>query len=312
MIGSALKKFAQNNGLKVAHGVAYGSFRGYAATLSEGNGFKSIVLNTKFSDPLQLQELQQKLNAVDLKKEYRVNQLQFETDGVVIVFLDNPGTMKKLEAFCDWFFPQLDLSTASKADICSECGQQVIGGVWKLVNGVAFYMHSGCAEHLKAELAEEKQTVKPGSYLTGTVGALIGSALGAVVWALVLSGGYLASIVGLLIGFLADKGYDLLKGKQGKGKIAILILAVIFGVVAGTFAADAIALAQMIAGGELPGFTVANIPQMIVLLLQSEPEYASATARNILSGLLFAALGVAALLIRKGKEVSGTSMIDLP
>ena len=39
MIGSGLKKYALENGLKVAQGVGYGSFRGYAATLSEGSGY---------------------------------------------------------------------------------------------------------------------------------------------------------------------------------------------------------------------------------------------------------------------------------
>ena len=37
----------------------------------------------------------------------------------------------------------------------------------------------------------------------------------------------LAAVGGLLIGFLALKGYDLFKGKQGKGKVAILIVIVL-------------------------------------------------------------------------------------
>lgn len=49
MIGSGLKKLAKENGLRVSNGVAYGSLRGYAATLSEGSGFKQIVISTKFS-----------------------------------------------------------------------------------------------------------------------------------------------------------------------------------------------------------------------------------------------------------------------
>ena len=38
MIGSALKKMARENGMTVQGGVAYGSLRGFAATLSEGSG----------------------------------------------------------------------------------------------------------------------------------------------------------------------------------------------------------------------------------------------------------------------------------
>ena len=63
MIGSGLKKFALENGLKVAQGVGYGNFRGYAATLSEGSGYKMIVLTTKFTDPEALQQLQQKMDS---------------------------------------------------------------------------------------------------------------------------------------------------------------------------------------------------------------------------------------------------------
>lgn len=312
MIGTGLKKFALENGLQVAHGVAYGNFRGYAATLSEGSGYKQIILTTKFSDPAALQQLQQSINTVSVTREYRVRALNFAPDGVCIVFNDNPGTMKKIQAFCDWFFPMLDQSSATKADVCSECGQQVIGGTWKLMDGVAYYLHPGCADRIRMQLEEQKQQPNPGSYLTGAVGAFLGSAVGAVVWAAVLYAGYVASIVGLLIGWLADKGYNLLKGKQGKGKILILILAVIFGVLLGTFASDALSLAIMIGDGELPGYVLTDIPVMIVTLLRLEPEYMSATLGNIAMGLLFAGLGVFAMLMRAGKEVSRTKMIDLP
>ena len=88
MIGSGLKKFAQENGLRVAKGVAYGSFRGYAATLSEGSGYKMMVLTTKFTDPEALQQLQQRINAVNVTREYRVQKLSFAPNGVCIVFGD--------------------------------------------------------------------------------------------------------------------------------------------------------------------------------------------------------------------------------
>ena len=57
MIGSVYKKFAKENGLKVAKGVAYGSLRGYASTLSEGIGYKQIQIVTIFPDMEKLNEL---------------------------------------------------------------------------------------------------------------------------------------------------------------------------------------------------------------------------------------------------------------
>lgn len=311
MIGSGLKKFAEENGLRAAKGVAYGSFRGYAATLSEGNGYKMMVLTTKFTDPEALQLLQQRINAVNVSREYRVQKLSFAPNGVCIVFGDNPGTMKRIRAFVDWFFPLLDGSSATKVDVCSECGGQLTSGTWKLIDGTAFYMHAGCAEKVRSQIEEERGKPNPGSYLTGTVGALLGAAIGAVVWALVLKAGYVASLVGLLIGFLAEKGYNLLKGKQSKGKVAILIVAIVLGVVLGTFAADAMTLVELINETKNAVMTYGDIPAFLMELLQEDPEYAGAVAKNILMGLLFAALGVYALLRNTGKEVSGTKFIDL-
>lgn len=315
MIGSGLKKLAQANGMQVAHGVGYGSLRGYAVTLSEGSGYKKIDISTKFPDPAKLQQLQAELNAKNLTKEYRVQTLNFFPAGVQIIFTDNPGTMKKIEAFIDWFFPLLTQAEACGADVCSECGTQTTGGCWKLIDGMAFHMHETCAEKTRQALAaadESRKQEATGSYGTGLIGALLGSAIGSVVWAIVLNMGYVASLVGLLIGWLAEKGYNLMKGKQGKAKVVILIVAVIIGVLLGNFLADYITLAQMVRSGELEDWTMGEIPLLIFLLLVGDPEYLSATVITVLQGLLFAGLGVFALIRKAGKEVADTKFVDLP
>ncbi len=311
MIGSGLKKYARENGMTVAHGVAYGSFRGYAATMSEGSGYKQIVITTKFTDPEKLQKLQETLNGRNITREFRVRDLAFAPNGVSIVFLDNPGTMKKIRSFADWFMPMLPDAGATGVEICPECGMPVTGGSWKLVDGVAFYMHGACAEKVRREIDEEKQQPVPGSYVSGALGAFLGSAVGAVLWAIVLYSGYVASLVGFVIGWLSEKGYNLLKGKQGKGKILILILAIVFGVVAGTIGADVAGLIMMITNGELPGMTVGEIPALIALVFLEDPEYRAITLKNALMGLLYAALGVFFLLRNANKAVSGSKMIDL-
>lgn len=314
MIGSGLKKLAKANGMHVGGGVAYGSLHGYATTLSEGAGYKQIVISTRFPDVEKLNELQSAVNGRNIARELRVQNLSFAPNGVSVTFIDNPGTMKKIEEFIAWFYPLLDQAGATGAKVCAECGMEAVAGSWKLIGGVALYMHDACAQKVARDIDAEYETrgeENPGSYGLGLLGALLGAALGAVVWTLVLMGGYVASIVGLLIGWLADKGYDLLKGKQGKGKIVILIIAVIFGVVAGTLAADAISLAQAIDAGELLGWEMGDIP-LIMLLLFEDTEYVGATLGNIGMGLLFAALGVYSLLRKTNKAVSKTKVIDLP
>lgn len=128
MIGSGLKKLAQENGMKVAKGVAYGSLQGFAATMSEGAGFKQIVFTTKFADPAQQDALLKVMNEANVSATYRVQSLNIAADGVQVVFLDNPGTMKKIHAFLDWFIPLLRQAGATAANICTECGCDITAG----------------------------------------------------------------------------------------------------------------------------------------------------------------------------------------
>jgi len=75
MIGSGLKKLAQQYGMTVSNGVAYGALMGYATTFSEGAGYKAIYISTRLTEPGQHEALLADANAVNIKKEYRVQDL---------------------------------------------------------------------------------------------------------------------------------------------------------------------------------------------------------------------------------------------
>lgn len=314
MIGTGLKKLAVEHGMKIDRGVAYGSFRGYAATMNEGSGWKQISFAVSFPDAVQKTAFMDAVNAVDLRKTYRVRNWGVGPKAIAVVFNDTVGTMGKIREFLDWFLPLLQQYQASAWNICPECGCEVTGGKWMLIQGVAYYMHDACVQKTAREIQEsnERRTQEDtGSYARGTLGAFLGATLGAVVWALVLMAGYVASIIGLLIGWLSDYGYRLLRGKNGKGKLVIMILSVIFGVVIGTLGADVITLLRMIGAGELPGFVAADIPMLMLAVFIEDPEYRAITLKNIAMGLVFAALGVYWLVIRTGKEVSGDKIVEL-
>ena len=314
MIGSGLKKLAVENGMKVAHGVAYGSLRGFAATMSEGSGYKLIQFSTAFVDPVQERAFSEKVRSVDIKKEFRVTNLEIGSKILTVVFHDTVGTMKKIQAFLDWFLPMLEEFGANKATVCPQCGLEISDGKWMLINGCAHYFHPACAEKVRRDMEAEKEQEKQertGSYGLGAVGAFLGAALGAVVWALVLVLGYVASIVGLLIGWLAEKGYELLRGRKGWGKVVILIFAVIFGVAVGTIGAYVVVLAQMIGAGELPGLAYGDIPAMLFMMVTQDAEFLAAVVKDSLMGLFFAGLGVYGILARAGKETAGAKLMDL-
>lgn len=314
MIGGGLKKLANENQMTVAQGVAYGSLGGFAATLSEGAGFKRIVFSTRFADPAGRTGILDAVNARDVKKDFRILELTVGAKMIVVNFQDNPGTMKRIRAFLEWFLPLLRTFGASGAEICPECGMPIDMGCWAMVNGIAHHYHTACADRVKRNVEqsnEQRASEDSGSYFTGLLGSMLGAALGAVVWAIVLSFGYIASLVGLLVGFLAEKGYSLCKGRQGKGKIAILILAVVFGVVLGTFLAESYGLYDLIQSGQVPGLQIADIPGTIAYLLANDPEYLGIVLKNVGMGLFFAALGVFALLRQAGRDVAGARFVNL-
>ena len=68
---------------------------------------------------------------------------------------------------------------ASAWDVCPECGYQITDGKWMLSNGtVARYYHDACAQKALREVEDQNEQRKQqdnGSYLKGTIGALLGS-----------------------------------------------------------------------------------------------------------------------------------------
>lgn len=301
------KEFATSKGLKLSNGIAYGNLRGYAATLSDGQGFKQIILSTRFSNSEKQREFEAYVKQKNIFREYGLRDLAFFPENIRITFAYNNAKMlQNIDNFINWFFPLLDEYSASGVNTCSECGEELTGGRWILIDGVACHLHNECAEKLCREIAASDQSraeSETGTYLSGFLGAVIGAALGGILWGLLLFIGYVASIIGFVIGWLAEKGYTLLRGKNGKGKIVVLIFAVIFGVCFGTFFSDCITIVKA-------GLSVKDIPELFSLLLH-DGEYVATSLFNIILGLVFATLGASSLIKRTGNEVSGTKVTYL-
>ena len=307
MIDWNVKNFAETNGLKVVKNIAYGNLRGYAATVSLGQGFVQIVLSTSFPDANDQRAVEELLRQTNLSKEYGVTALNFFPKNIRITFA---YTVKKhltrVESFLNYFIPLLDEHKATGVHVCPECGGDITAGCWKLIDGIAYHMHTECGSRVNRDISAADQAKKDsdtGNYVSGFLGAFLGAALGGIVWGLILLIGYVASVVGLLIGFLAERGYTLLKGKKGIGKVIILIFAIIFGVVFGTLFSDVVTLL-------MEGFSFSDLSEIFTLLFDND-DYVRTTIGNIIMGLIFAALGVFGLLRAAGKEVADTKVIDL-
>ena len=137
-----------------------------------------------------------------------------------------------------------------------------------------------------------------GTYGKGFAGAFLGAAAGALVWAIAMGIGYLFGLLGLLIGFAAGKGYDYLKGKQGKGKMFILLLASVVGILVGS--AVGLCLSALVNMHET-GVPMANFGQYMQLIL-SDRNVAVMIGMDMAQGLLCAAGAVVVLRLLDNKK----------
>ena len=309
MIGSGLKKFAKESNMQIASGVAYGAMQGYSVTLQEGSGYKQMVIATRFANMEQQRAFEQKVSEVNITSQYRVQQFAVAPDYINVVFGDTMGTMKKIRAFAQWIFPLLRQCGASTADFCNECGAPIQNnGVWMLRDGmVAVHVHDVCSKKIQDQIYGEnmeRREEAEGSYGFGIVGAVIGSLIGSLVWALVLMAGFVAGIVGLLIGFLANTGYNLMKGKQGQAKIAILVIAIILGVLVGTVGGTCL---QVVSVMNEEGVPMEYFGELMQYVLEDSGAQAEIMG-NAVIGLLFAGLGVFGLLKQERKKIVGETI----
>ncbi len=303
MIGSGLKKLAQENAMKIDKGVAYGNYQGFATTFSEGSGYKRVDFATQFADPVQKTMFMDAVNSSDLQKTFRVQNLGIADKRIQIIFQDTVGTVNRIREFLNWFVPLLRQFGASPIHICSHCGMEVSSGRWVLLDGTAYFLHDACARSLAEQINAgnvQRKAEDSGSYLTGLLGALGGAVIGSVLWAVLLVAGYVASLAGLVIGFLSQKGYDLLKGKQGKGKVVILIISILLGVFLGTVGG----YVYMLIKAEGTGYAIGAYIAEALEILVKEPG-------DLLLGLLFAGLGVFGILVNAGKSVADNKLTYL-
>lgn len=142
-----------------------------------------------------------------------------------------------------------------------------------------------------------------GSVVMGILGAAIGALIGAVVWALVGMLGYIVSVVGLLTAFLADKGYDLLHGRQGRIKVVVLLICVILAVLLGNVGTAAMQIHQVY---EEEGYALyikeSAFFQMMVPALLEDGDFIGTIVKDSAMGIVLAILGCLGLVSQAGKK----------
>ncbi len=148
-----LKSFVKENGLTLTGNSAYGSLRGYTAAVTQGKEHLVINLSTFFPSAAALAAFKEDLYQKSITREYRVLDLKFHPRNIVITLSFHAASdLNRIEAFINYFFPLLRTHEALRSDYCTECCKELANGSWELINGMAYHLHSDCAEKLHERL----------------------------------------------------------------------------------------------------------------------------------------------------------------
>lgn len=302
MVAKGLKDYANEKGLKVSNGIAYGVIGGYMVTLKEGYGIKEISASGAFTDEA-VRKVAEFFQTQGAKKEYRIANFNILREGIVFEITDTVGTMKKIKEFLE-FLPNFLRQNGVLGDgFCTACGNPIeVTDVSKivLINGTAHRVHEGCSGALmeRANVEQARHETEEKNLGKGILGAVLGALLGGLVWAVAYYIGYFFAVIGALIGFLAVKGYEKLGGKVCKAKMPIILVATLLGAVFGQFVGD---VATIMVAWECSLLEAV----LSFFYLFQDPEYAefvSGFCVDLALGSVFAILGAIGVLKKASKE----------
>jgi len=178
---------------------------------------------------------------------YRIYEISLEGVSNVSITVQNHKTIgETLKALMDDGIRLMRELGIPGSEVCWYCNQS--GGTEKVqVNEAVVYMHNGCIESFCQKIGQAAQEFhsEKKNYGRGFVGALLGAIIGAIPWVIVYLLGYVVAALGILIGFAAQKGYEIMGGKPGKGKAWIVLILVIVVVVVAHFIGDTIELYKL-------------------------------------------------------------------
>lgn len=296
MIFIGLSKLAKELNFKKSNGIAYGNLNGYLLTLSEGAGIKILTISISEETLEKLESLNKDLLEEDLKKNFRIINFSVTNLCIIVVFQDNPGTMKKYRLFIDWIIPKLKSYDIKGITHCSHCFQPIDNENinYKSINNTVFALHDTCAKEVIDEVKNSEEALKH-NVLLASIGSLLGGIIFSIPWAIAYYYGWFVGWLGFLIGIGAKKGYEIFGGKSSKLKLVITIFVTIISVIFAQILGEFIYCAFEISKGNIDIY-YSEIPLLIKYLLLEDPLYRSAMIEDLIMGLIFGSLGIFSII----------------
>ena len=216
-----LRDFAQKHNFTwdAKANLLYGSWQGYYFTIAQnpsGRPTHIITLSVGQTDGRPAPALSSILGNLQPDYKYLTN---FSVDGYQAKisfqcrFAPQVKTyIQQMDEFIDALC--MSLQSAQLMNCCQKCGSPE-GVSSCLANSNSLLLCQNCRETAAQQIAQKAGEMKKrrGNFLSGAVGAILGSLLGVAAWVLVYRLGYIAAIVGLIMIVCTFKGFSLFGGK---------------------------------------------------------------------------------------------------
>lgn len=238
MLNQTLRDIAEQNGLTIASGTAYGMLNGCYVTLTGSKEYQRISIYVGpqeapapgYVESQTVSCARQIIQTISVASgEENIFCLMTGNEAIPALVLNHAGSVvtvnfpeaPEASAGVTRFVCELlpSIAPLTRPQQCIFCAQPTGGEGCpvRLSGDTVVPMHDECLERAAAN--HRSANKQPGSVGKGVLGAILGALIGAVIWALMYRLGYFARIVCLLIGLLSSWGYDLLKGRPGRTKI---------------------------------------------------------------------------------------------
>lgn len=212
---STLQLFSneQNLTLNEEKRLVYGKYQDYEIAikfLPEGLYYLNIPFN------LSSKEINNNLETLFKTLKSNINTievLKYE-DGSINLLLHSINSDDDLNNFKSILKDIINfLKENSLVSACTSCGSLENLSL-SLINNNPVYLCNNCSLEFNKHIENEKDNpFNAKKFILGIIGALLFTIPGVALWVIIYNAGYIASIVGFVISFLAIKGYRTLGGK---------------------------------------------------------------------------------------------------
>lgn len=300
MIKTELQKVAEELNLtyNVKGKVMFGEYRGFKICVKEN--LRQMKYFIDF--PIKALDLEQTENLNSFIEELirdkdRINKVVYESCCLKVEVAMKRMAKPNINNVIELVGKISDFAKNNNCSSCCEvCGESIKTSV-HLINGTVLYACDNCYSQTIKELDKLQESVKQkkGNFLTGIVGALLGSVIGIALWVAVYAFGYIAAICGIVLAVCIIKGYDLFGGKLDAVGIVITVVMTIAMVFVSTYLSYAYDMYSSLK--ETQDIDLITAVKTAGSIINVMPEIKRAFIGDLVLGYVFTAIGAVSVFI---------------